>query len=490
MKLTRNKIRNLEKRANKRYSKNPSLKPIPKAWEDFVRLCTIRSGGAMVRFDPYPYQLLLSRLMDEYNNIVIVKSRQLGVTQTAISKFIHRAAQNPAYSSMSFLRSQDDASAIARRSRQLLQGLEGYTQAENDSVGYLKLRDAGELYFKNSSKEGSRSYDSIIDFLFDEAGFAGNIAQIYAASSPSSALAGDAITKLIVSTPSSKSGWFWEQLNQNNADKNIEILCEQVAEGTLYREIPGVFWWVDDVGTCKLVLHWRCHPIYSQREDYLEYRMKQDGTDLETVEREYNLRFIDSSVSVFSSDLIRLNTIDTYSDKPNKHTEYYCGLDTSSLGSDYTVFTVFEFKNNKLSLVHLYRKRHQTSEYHLYQISQIINKFNPQTIGVETNGVGSIYLENLTRDFRDLDFQGIRTSQDSKIQMISRMVLCLEKNQLLFPSDSPIIEEMLSFQRTGKKLEAASGKHDDVIMSAAFAVAVSPFSIEKIGFKFDTLGEI
>lgn len=37
---------------------------------------------------------------------------------------------------------------------------------------------------------------------------------------------------------------------------------------------------------------------------------------------------------------------------------------------------------------------------------------------------------------------------------------------------------MLSFQRTGKKLETASGKYDDIIMSTSFAIAVSPLTVE------------
>lgn len=38
-----------------------------------------------------------------------------------------------------------------------------------------------------------------------------------------------------------------------------------------------------------------------------------------------------------------------------------------------------------------------------------------------------------------------------------------------------LIEEMLSYRRVGAKLEAASGKHDDTIMSVSFALTVTPF---------------
>jgi hypothetical protein len=297
------RIKRIEKRIKNRNQTQSTKLKVPENWQDFAALCTIRSGGNMVSFQPYPYQILLSDLMDKYSNIVVIKSRQLGITQAATSKFLHRACLNPAYSAMSFMRNAEDASALSRRVRQMLAGLADYVDPANDNVGYLKLAGLGEMYFKNSSKEGSRSYDSVQYFLFDESAFSENIESIYAASSPSSAMAGDNTTKLIVSTPSAKSGWYWSKLSENNGDIDIEQACKSVAGGELYRDMVGAYWFVDEAGTVKLILHWRCHPIYSQKDDYLGYRKQQDSTDDEVVLREYDLRFIDSAVSVFSSDL-------------------------------------------------------------------------------------------------------------------------------------------------------------------------------------------
>ena len=210
--------------------------------------------------------------------------------------------------------------------------------------------------------------------------------------------------------------------------------------------------------------------------------MEQDGTDEETVQREYNLRFIDSAGGVFSSDLIRKNAIGSIEETIDKEAEYYCGLDTATTGNDYCTFPILKYKKGKLSLVHLYRKRQQTSEYHLYQISELIRKFKPKKVGVEvTGGVGQVYLENLIKQFKDIDIEAIRTTGDSKPVMISNMVLALEKEQLIYPYNSPLVDEMLSFRREGKKLEAAPGKHDDVVMGVAFAVTISPVVVEKIG---------
>ena len=459
-----------------------NLKILPTEWVDFARLTTIRSGGEMVRFNPYRYQEIISDLMDEYNNIICVKSRQLGLTQIAVSKFLHRAALNPAYSAIAFLRNSNDASAVSRRTKQLLSGLSDYIVPDSDNVGYLKLKNLGEIYFKNSSREGSRSYDSVIDFLFDEAAFSENIDQIYAASSPSSAMSGDKITKLIVSTPSAKSGWYWNKLNENNEGRDIEEICNRVASGDLYNEIPGLYWFEDAQGTLKLIVHWSVHPTYQNIPDYLEYRLKQDGTDLETVLREYDLKFVDSAVSVFAIDLIRENSTGNYENTRDDNADYYCGLDTSTMGSDYTVFSVIKhnLKTDIYSLVHLYRKRQETSASHIYQISKLIELYKPECVGIETTGgVGNIYLEQLSKINYSTKFENIKTTRDTKTTMVGALILSLEKGKFTYPDNSVLVDEMLSYRRIGAKFEAASGKHDDAIMSVSFALTVSPFLREK-----------
>lgn len=459
-----------------------NLKILPTEWVDFARLTTIRSGGEMVQFNPYRYQEIISDLMDEYNNIICVKSRQLGLTQIAVSKFLHRAALNPAYSAIAFLRNSNDASAVSRRTKQLLSGLSDYVVPDSDNVGYLKLKNLGEIYFKNSSREGSRSYDSVIDFLFDEAAFSENIDQIYAASSPSSAMSGDKITKLIISTPSAKSGWYWNKLNENNEGRDIEEICNRVASGDLYNEIPGLYWFEDAQGTLKLIVHWSVHPTYQKIPDYLDYRLKQDGTDLETVMREYDLKFVDSAVSVFAIDLIRENSTGNYENTRDDKAEYYCGLDTSTMGSDYTVFSVIkhDLKTDTYSLVHLYRKRQETSAAHIYQISKLIELYKPMSVGIETTGgVGNIYLEELSKNNYTIKFENIKTTRDTKTTMVGVLILSLEKKKFNYPDNSVLVEEMLSYRRIGAKFEAASGKHDDAIMSVSFALTVSPFLKER-----------
>ena len=73
-------------------------------------------------------------------------------------------------------------------------------------------------------------------------------------------------------------------------------------------------------------------------------------------------------------------------------------------------------------------------------------------------------------------FRKFVTTHESKVTILSRVKLLLESQKLNYPSNSPLVDELLNFKRGGKDgnfLSAPSGKHDDCIMSLAVALYVS-----------------
>lgn len=383
------------------------------------------------------------------------------------------------------MRNAADASSISRRVKQMYTGLQekSYVKAEIENVGYLKLRGRGDLYFRNSSREGSRSLDSVSSFLFDECAFIHNIEQIYAASSPSAAMVGDDVTKLIVSTPSAKQGWYWSKLSQDNGDKDIEQICEAVAAGELYNDdLPGLYYFKDEAGVLKLILHWKSHPTYSQIDNYLEYRQQQDGSDLESTLREYDLKFIDSAVSVFNADLIRSCAIGELESSQETGAKYYVGVDSATTGSDYFCAVVIKEKSSLYQVINVYRKRGESSNFNLYKVGELIKQYQPKRVVIETTGgVGQVVMEQLVREFKNVDIEGFHTSQTSKQTLISNIILAMEQRRLLFPGNSILVEELSSFVRKGNRLEAASGRHDDSVLALGFALSGTPFTgVEKV----------
>jgi phage terminase large subunit-like protein len=109
----------------------------------------------------------------------------------------------------------------------------------------------------------------------------------------------------------------------------------------------------------------------------------------------------------------------------------------------------------------------------------LIDKYKPIKIAVESNGVGQIFLEQLGSTHRSHKVVGVHTSQDSKLAMIERLSLALEKGVLKLPKSSPIVNELLSFRRVGKRLEASPGNHDDTVMALAVCLAETDFTMAR-----------
>lgn len=480
MKLTLNKIRKLESKVKKKKLKSAQLSEnklqIPDDWADFARMVKIRSGGDVKTFNPYPYQEELVTLMLE-RSVCVVKSRQLGISETITCFMLWRACQNPGYLGLVFSKTQTDSSLLARRMKRMIASLGLKTETEN--LSDIEIQGYGRILFRNSKPDSARGIESVVDVFLDELAFLETGKEVYDALAPAMQMVGDKARVFAVSTPNGKSGFYFDLLNSGNNGRDIELLCSQVSKG-----VSSPFqYWVDNGAWGKVLIHWKAHPVYGSNPNFLQEIHEKQKLSWTTINQEYNLSFTESEVAVFSAEIIRKCAIGLVENEIDKNADYFISLDTSTTGEDYCVVPVLKLKNDKYSLVHLYRKRQQTSEYHLYQVGEIIKKYKPKKVGVETTGgVGTLYLEQLSKQFPSIAFEGIRTTGDSKPAMIATLSLALEKQALEYPSNSPIIDELLSFRRQVKKLEAAPGKHDDVIMGVCFALSVSPFNRKKKGF--------
>lgn len=465
-------------------SENPetlkqSKLPIPGRWEDFAKLCKIRSGNKVINFEPYDYQIKLSDAIDSHFGTVVTKSRQLGITEAVACKFLHKACKNPGYAAVILSKSQVDSSNIAKRIRRMVDGLNDYIDLATDSLTDLQIKNGGRLIFRPSTPNGTRGLESISDVLFDEAGFVADIERIYTSTLPATEMVGDEARIVVLSTPAGRSGFYWERLSSGNPPgKDIDSICSSIKND----QINPTQFWTDENQWCKAVLHWKAHPIYASVPNYLESIRIKKQLSQSAVEQEYNLSFEVSEVNIFPPDLIRACSIGSfrppnlYNNSWSESSTYYLGIDTSTTGDDYTVAVVLECSRQSANLVALYRERKHSLDYNLTHIKNLIADYRPYKIGIEvTGGVGQVYLEELAKFDSSREFVAIRTTKDSKVSMVDRLLLALEQKYLLFPPEAIIQEEFFSFQRSEKGLGAPSGKHDDVVMSLAFALSVTPF---------------
>lgn len=483
-------IRPISPRARRRIKPGPGVEgpgiSVPDTWADFAPLTQIRSGTKVIPFIPYDYQKVLIDCVESNFATVVAKTRQLGVTETIANYFLWKAVRNPGYVAVVLSKGFADTSNIAKRIRVMANSLApiGLT-LENDNLTDMKISGGGRILFRPSTPNGVRGLESVSDLLFDESAFVETIDQIYTSAIPSTEMVGEDARLIFLSTPNGKSGFYWDRLALGNGDKNVEEICESVKDGS----IEPLQYWIDENGWCKFILHWRAHPIYGANPNYLEDIRKRKQLSESAVQQEYNLSFNESDVIVFPADLIRANAIGNY-EKSRNDRAYYVGIDTSTVGDDYTVCIVLAEFENRYSVAKLYRKRKMSMDFNIDQFLQIFEDYRPVKIGIEiTGGTGQVYLEQLAKNWGEARIEAIRTTGDSKPQMIDRLLLALEKRTLVYPP-GPITDEMLGYRRTGpnlNKLEASPGGHDDCVMALSFALTVSPFNRKSSGFNVDSL---
>lgn len=297
---------------NKKMSKDNSKGfVVPNHWSDFARMVQIRSGGNVKRFNPYPYQEQLVNLMLE-RSVIIVKSRQMGVSETITCFLLWRACLNPGYLGLVFSKTQADSSLLARRMKRMIASLGLETATEN--LSDIEIRGHGRILFRNSKPDSARGIESVVDCFLDELAFIETGKDVYDALAPAMQMVGDKARVFAVSTPNGKNGFFWDLLTAGNGDRDIELLCNQASVG----EGEPFQYWVDSGGWAKTLLHWRAHPVYGGNPNFLQEVHEKQKLSLETIDQEYNLSFIESATNVFSADLIRANAIGAY-EEPQKN---------------------------------------------------------------------------------------------------------------------------------------------------------------------------
>lgn len=449
---------------------------VPKNYGEFCSKIVMRSGGKMRRFELYKCQVLLSRLIDIYKNVTVVKSRQLGTTQAIIAKFLHQGAQNPAYAASCFMRNDDDAKAINARIRLLATEAKLPLESEQDKL--IRLLNGAEIRTHNSSKEGNRSADSLCALLFDEAAFQAYIASIYSASVASTILTGDDAQIIVVSTPSAKSGWFWDRLNSDNGDRDIETICRQVANCELFTDdLPGFYWFEDELGGCKVFIHWRCHPVYSLQDDFVERQAKKLNMDMVDAEREFNLVFSDPAIEVFSAESV--------SDAENSELQPKPGSRAVSVGlyiSKTHTSAVCLLDNVVIKSV---SERNPSANTAINAVKSITQGYTIASIVLKSADGGEEIARRLRNLYKSARISDIPNSDFANT--IASLSLLLEERRLSIPPyknqlrDPPIAKHLRDFRRQDNKLGSLEpDKRDDCAWALAFSVRASENNIKRL----------
>lgn len=459
LKAERKALAERERRRRVREREQQSEEVLSKpTWPEFAKQTRIRSGRQLVPFNPYLYQASFVEEVEKHYGTIAVKSRQMGFTETVGNYFLWKADKDPGYLAVIFSKNQGDTANIAKRVRLMISSRNDLA-LETDSLQDLKLVDGGRLLFKPATPNAARSLESVSAILFDEAAFVDGIEGIYSAAMPSTEMLGDDARIIILSTPNGQSGFYWDRVNESNGDVNIIQACQDVRTGEPIKH------WTDQGGWCKFLAHWRAHPVYSKKPNYLQHLATQKRMPETKVRQEYDLDFTIARNSLFNFVAVQKQATGAWS-TPIKGHKYLIGVDPNFGGSDYFRAQVWDITATPASLVAEYGENQRSIEYSKIQLKLLINQYNPLLTAIESNSGGIVILENLVSELPGLRLEAVSTTRTSKRINTDRIAISVEQGNVIYPPDWDGIKEMSQFSAGSR--EATSG-HDDCVM--AFAVA-------------------
>lgn len=448
---------------------------VPSDFKEFAKLCRIRSAGSIVAFNLWDWQIELSEVADKCRGLIVLKSRQMGLTEFFATKMLHRCCLSSAYVGVCLSMGGSQTSAIAKRIRRMPSQIPNF-KFETNAVRQLEVQGGGSLSFLPSTPNSARSLESVCDLLIDEAGFIKNPQELYSSAMPSQEMLGENARTWIISTVpiEGKLSWYWSMFDSSNSGVDIDRNIALAREG-----VKPFQWWIDDNGWAKVIVHWRCHPIYSKVPDYLAKTKKEKKLTEEKLLREYDLALPDSGGSLFKINLIPLLATGNW-EEFNPGSRYLAGIDPNFGSDDYFCLQVWDITKRPYKLVKQYRRNQSSNTYNLMMSVAILKQYNPTITAVEDNSGGAVILENLMSRCPNLRIEKVTTTGKSKIINTDRVAYLLENQEIIYPSDwegcsdhedesgNSLKGEFYQFSASERK--ALKG-HDDTIMSAATAFA-------------------
>jgi Terminase RNaseH-like domain len=450
---------------------NPDPNPysVPESLEEFVRACRIRTGSGYQLFELYDYQVELLKLLDLYSDIIVIKDRQLGVTEVLAAFAYYKSLTDPAYSSAFVSITQDKSAEIASRVNGMASRAWKIKWAKNNQSELHPL-GCGIMRFLPCKVDAARGLPAVNAYVLDEAGALDDFTELYAVGASCQATVPDDRRRTVLNTTIPIDGManpVWGMFATDNETPALEYIRAARGAGTNCG-IPGMYHWVDRSGCCKIIIGHKAHPLYGQDPDYLENVRIKKKIPMAIVQRENNLGIEVAGNSLFNEASIVSQSIGNYAD-PLPNRKYMAMVDPNFGGSDRWVTLIFDVTESPISLVAEYAESDRSVEYSEDISIDLCDRYKVAAIAVESNSGGKIVVEDFHRKRPNLSIMLTLTSNSSKRTNTDRVAFAIEQGHLIYPSEWGGMREMRSFSASTR--EAVAGEKDDRVMALAAGFA-------------------
>jgi hypothetical protein len=454
---------------------------------EWCKTLKIKTPSGLQPFTLFDWQketaeLLLGSDSVRGRQVVVLSSRQTGKTSMFLAIAGHQAQARAHFTGVIIHKTGTDSGLLARRLKRFLGGM----KPDPDNLSLLGFGNGAFLHFRsanpNRGEEGAeqcgRGLESVDITIIEESGHTANLAEVLGVIGPAMTW-GNPKLSILIGTAGSKASHYYSLLAESaGGEEKLEALLEGIRQGTenpfqiLNREGPG------PIG---IISNWRCIPEFAAEVDFLGRVRQELNLSDSQIASEYEMQFsaaVDSAV--FDFGLVMAAQI---VQQPYEHSAsniIYIGVDPAGQGKDFAVAIALEIiQENGIEIYQvcdIYRKHTGTSEQHLNAVVELIKEFDPICATVERNGMGQVWLENLSGLGYPCTIEGFATTATSKPVLIGRLQIALERGILRIPK-GPIIDELLAYRRTDNgKLESGGKAHDDCVMALALALHASGFN--------------
>lgn len=465
---------------------NKTALPGADRWPEFAAKTYIRTSGTVAPFVPYKYEADLIHRIHNSQNTIVLKSRQMGASESVASYLACRAATEPGFAAIIISKTQNDSSDLGRRVRYMLNSIQGQNfQYGSDSNTVVSIKGGGTLYFLPGSPRAARGIPSGSVLWIDEAAFVEGAEEIYRAATPALSMLGDAAKTIITSTPDAETGWYaslWHHGTPTDWYDDVRAAVANPPEGE--KLIEALNQRLLNIGDdwARVAVHWTQHPVYNADPCWAAKTREKRRLTQRAFDAEFNLCFGATDSQVYPTALIRRAARGHWRECGSVGRTYVIGVDPNGGGSDYFVALVLDITAAPYEVVGLYRENGRSTEYSLRHIKRLIEDYQPHKVVVEQQAMGSVIAEALAQNLPRYAIETFNTTRPAKLTATDRILYLLEHDELIFP-DGVLAEELRAYQQkeTGKR-EAASGYNDDTVSGLFLACSAIPDTTNTAGF--------
>jgi hypothetical protein len=445
---------------------------LPWQWPLFAAQTMVASGGKYVPFTPYEFQEDLVRVIREYQNVYVLKSRQTGISETIISYMLSNSIRRKAWTGVCFSKTGEDASELAARIKGQASTLrERCPPLPKDSMRKLVFQGAGSLHFLPPTERAARGIPSASFLLFDEAAFIDKLRGIETGALPTTSMLGDRARHVWCSTPNGRSGTFAEHWFEDHGEVVLDPKPMGPAGWPKLRGSP-------DKQFAKVAIHYSEHPVYGLDPDWAEKTRRKRQLTEQQWDQEYELDFAASDRQLYAHDLIEAAELQGGWELPRRMGYYVLGIDPNGGGADDFCAIVVDVATSPWRVVAGYADSGRSRDYSLRHCAMLIDQYDPAAVAVEKNGVGAAMAESLLNLRPGLEIEECSTTEVMKVMITDRLALLLEQGEITIPptpfatqaEPSSIGDQLKNFRvmADGKRC-AATGHKDDAVMALAWA---------------------